>query len=86
MSKGEDDTIIALHGAQASLPFRQRIAVDVIGSVERFEAGGDTPTGAVWVVFDDKGAFRSGWSAEQSALPSTAIIGMAIAALTRIDQ
>ena len=86
MSDPDTATVVALHGEPSSLAFRQRIAVDIVGSVERFEASGDVPTGAVWVVFDDNGAFRTGWSAEQSALPSTAIIGMAIAALTRNDQ
>lgn len=85
MSDPETATVVALHGELSTLAFRQRIAVDVVGSVERFEAEGEVPTGAVWVVFNDEGAFRSGWSAEQSALPSNAIIGMAIAALTRIE-
>ncbi len=81
-----ENNVTSINGEIASLPFRQSVARDVAETCAKFEAAGDKPTGAVWVVFDDKGSFRTGWCSEYSELPATAIIGMAIGALTRLDR
>jgi hypothetical protein len=75
------DNVIPLNGIAGPSPAARQIAESVANTVRMFEDVGDAPTGAVWVIFDDEGAYRVGWDSNNSKLPATALNGLAIRAL-----
>lgn len=67
----------------APSPVSTQLTESMAQTLKTFEAEGvnGPPTGAVWVVFDNAGGYRVGWDTNNCALPSTAVVGMAMAAL-----
>ncbi len=52
-----------------------------LDGMEQFRLNqGSEPTAAVWVMVDDQGKYRVGWNCKNSALPGTAVLGMALSA------
>lgn len=76
------DNVRPLRGNVCSMNIQAELTQDFARCVDNFQE--EMPaTGALWVVFDDKGKHRVGWTADKSALPAGSILGMGIAALTK---
>lgn len=75
-----NSNVTPLRGDIEGMTTKSAMVSDFARGIETFQE--ESPvTGAVWVIFDDTGGWRTGWTAEASALPATAIIGMATRAL-----
>lgn len=78
--------VVALDGTVSGYDLRRRLADGVGQSATDMEVRGNMPTGAVWVVMDDLGNYRTSWDASQSALPARALVGIAMTALTKVGN
>lgn len=75
--------VTPLRGDVAGLNSKSAMVDDFARCIENFQEQSPA-TGGVWVIFDDEGGWRTGWTSEASALPATAILGMAVRALTSV--
>ena len=83
MSAPGSNNVLAMNGEAVSPSAKASLVNDFARTVDNFQI--ESPaTGAVWVVFDDSGAWRTGWTSENSNLPATAIIGMGVRALCNL--
>lgn len=81
-----EDNIVGLHGGLVELGEDRALTDAFSAELQKLRADGAKPTAALWVVMADDGRFRFGWSAEQSALPPSAVVGIAVAAIMKIGQ
>jgi hypothetical protein len=80
-----DDNVKVIGGGNLDFALQRQITASLGDTLRDFQdqdPENRPATGAVWVVFNDAGDFRSGWDTRNSALPSSAAIGIGIAALT----
>lgn len=73
--------IIPLDARQLGHETRDALVAYVAQQIDGFIANGGEPTAVAFVVADDRGAYRTGWHAEVSALPGGAVVGYLLASL-----